>query len=351
MSRINKYNYEAFLLDFAEGQLSTKDNEALLDFLSQHPEYQTEFDVIAQEINLTPFDNLFFERKELLCKDELADKDATLIIAHLEGIASFDESLSFTQAMKGSANLAQEYRIYQNLVFSTIDVIGFDKKETLLQPIAVPLSTWIYRASFGVAAAFLLLLFGYSLLDSSDFSSKMVYKFREIQHDTIAISSDNRLAVIKDKPINKEEVFDSYSAHATEKKGTNNILSTAHAEMQVDSMINDDKLEWIEMPLAQVVDFHHSEFILNEVVQIPTNGSDIQFFEELSFVEALALESGAARVLRNVSLSAFKEIKELREKKNGNDFFEFELGTVHTRIQKPFRNRLKRLRLRENNEF
>lgn len=39
---INKYNYEAFFLDFIEGNLSPENRKELFEFLGKHPEYKSE---------------------------------------------------------------------------------------------------------------------------------------------------------------------------------------------------------------------------------------------------------------------------------------------------------------------
>ena len=44
MNRINLSNYEAWLLDYAEGNLSAEDTAELLLFMEQHHELQVDLD-------------------------------------------------------------------------------------------------------------------------------------------------------------------------------------------------------------------------------------------------------------------------------------------------------------------
>jgi hypothetical protein len=48
MNRINFSNYEAWLLDYAEGNLSAEDTAELLLFMEQHPELQTDVDNLME---------------------------------------------------------------------------------------------------------------------------------------------------------------------------------------------------------------------------------------------------------------------------------------------------------------
>ena len=47
MSRINHNNYEAFMLDMAEGVITPADREELLLFLAQNPHLEQDLDGIA----------------------------------------------------------------------------------------------------------------------------------------------------------------------------------------------------------------------------------------------------------------------------------------------------------------
>ena len=58
MERISIFNYEAFYLDYLEGNLSQEDNALFLAFLSQHPELKMDEEEIdfllpIEEVSLT----------------------------------------------------------------------------------------------------------------------------------------------------------------------------------------------------------------------------------------------------------------------------------------------------------
>ncbi len=350
MSKINKYNYEAFLLDFAEGQLSAQDTEALFDFLAQHPEYQSDFDVFTQDIKLTSDDVFVFNKKELLNKDEDADAESDLIIAHLEGLASANDSLALTNAMVGNFRLAQEYSIYQKLIFNASDEIGFAKKETLVKPIMVPLRTWIYRMSYSAAAAILLFLFVNLYFDSSQKNIEMVYRPKAIQKDSNVPNKEPFSLNDDVNPMDESE----HIAYANDNNPISKSLPISTSlpidvvDNQTASNFNHDAFEWLELPLSSNVDLGQTTVDLVDLADARTNDFQNQYDDKLSFVDALALESGAVRAIRNLSMNAAKELQKRQQKESEKEFYEFDLGKVHTRIQKPFRKRLRKLRYKKN---
>jgi hypothetical protein len=73
MNRINFINYEAWLLDYAEGNLSIEDIAELLLFLEQHPELQMDVDNLM-EFTLPSDEIISADFKHQLHKDEAAIK-------------------------------------------------------------------------------------------------------------------------------------------------------------------------------------------------------------------------------------------------------------------------------------
>ena len=64
MSLINKNNYEAFFLDYYEGNLTTEQVAELLLFIEQHPEHKEEFESF-ENISLVPEKNSFSVKSSL----------------------------------------------------------------------------------------------------------------------------------------------------------------------------------------------------------------------------------------------------------------------------------------------
>lgn len=89
MKRIDLTNYEAWLLDYAEGTLSAEDTAELLLFMEQHPELQMEVDDLM-EFTLPAEEIIPAEFKQHLHKDEADVKER---FEHL-CVAFYDKSIS-----------------------------------------------------------------------------------------------------------------------------------------------------------------------------------------------------------------------------------------------------------------
>ena len=69
--KISIQNYEAFVLDFLEGNLSEQKQAEMLLFLEQNPHLQTEIDDLLDEnLVLTADETIVFEDKSILKKQE-----------------------------------------------------------------------------------------------------------------------------------------------------------------------------------------------------------------------------------------------------------------------------------------
>ena len=62
MKDININNYEAYLLDLAEGELSPADEKLLMLFLEKHPELKAEHELFELE-KISADKNVIFENK------------------------------------------------------------------------------------------------------------------------------------------------------------------------------------------------------------------------------------------------------------------------------------------------
>jgi ribosomal protein S16 len=158
MSKINLHNYEAYLLDFQEGNLSKEKTAELERFLMEHPELEEE--LIAFDIPvLTPKAHRFDE-KELMKRDlgkaDIKPSNAThFMIAASEGILSEADHLAFSDYLSRYPEAEAEYVLYRRLHLKADLRITFPDKQKLKQ--GKGLVRRLYPAL--AAAAGLLLLF------------------------------------------------------------------------------------------------------------------------------------------------------------------------------------------------
>ena len=158
MSKINQYNYEAVLLDFAEGKLSSAETDELLNFLAVHPEYNEDLDTALEIIKLDEESELKFSRKNELFRSDTQEITQNLIIAHLEGVACREEMMELESLRVSNPLIEKEIAVYSRLTLQPDEQILFSQKESLLQTTTVSFSAWFYRITLAAAAVLLLFL-------------------------------------------------------------------------------------------------------------------------------------------------------------------------------------------------
>lgn len=127
--KINKDNYEAYLLDIAEGTCSPEDEALLRQFIQDHPELNIELDFDLPRMNP---DRKAFEDKLTINRStanpELSIQE--LIIAVLEGDASKEEQIELIELCQKSSLVAIEKAHLERCYLHT-EAVQFAPKETL----------------------------------------------------------------------------------------------------------------------------------------------------------------------------------------------------------------------------
>lgn len=153
MSRINIDNYEAFLLDLAEGTLLPADEQELMRFLAQHPELDIDLDGIAYAT--LEDDGISFNNKESLKHDATALRFEELAVKKLEeGLNSIEEK-ELAAIVATSPVFKKELYAYSHTVLIEDKSIVFEGKGSLKQGAVIrPL---VYYSSAAAAAVALLI--------------------------------------------------------------------------------------------------------------------------------------------------------------------------------------------------
>lgn len=127
--KINKDNYEAYLLDLYEGTCSAEDEALLRQFIQDHPELNIELDFDLPRMNpdLKAFeDKLTINRST--ANPELSIQE--LIIAVLEGDASKEEQIELIELCQKSSLVAKE-KAHLERCYLHANAVQFAPKETL----------------------------------------------------------------------------------------------------------------------------------------------------------------------------------------------------------------------------
>lgn len=122
MNSINLENYEAFLLDYAEGNLSAELSAELMLFLAQHPELSVDLEGLS-EFRLSADDHPEASNFSHLKKSELGLSEALdkLLFARMEGAADAAIEAEIARILKLEPKLERHYRAFMQTRLS-VDV-------------------------------------------------------------------------------------------------------------------------------------------------------------------------------------------------------------------------------------
>lgn len=163
--QINRNNYGAFFLDYAENTLDEAGRQNLARFLEQNPDLQDEF-FEFENIGLEPDTNIVFDQKSKLKHLEIFDfgpinqeNYETWIIAFLEGDLSKKELLVFEAFRAKNVLIEKEIASFKLTFLKSKTSIVFPDKELIKRNIEISFKRKIIWYSASVAAV-LMIAFG-----------------------------------------------------------------------------------------------------------------------------------------------------------------------------------------------
>jgi len=151
MSNINRHNYEAFLLDYLEQNLSPNMVAELMVFLEQHPDLKQELDELQAFEVLEPT-SLPFDNKSMLKKDALDN----LMIAEIEGINTPLESKTLKQILKADKIAKNDFQLFKQTKLKSKKVIFKDNPSLKKEAAIIPLK-WFKHAAAAVIVMTILI--------------------------------------------------------------------------------------------------------------------------------------------------------------------------------------------------
>lgn len=180
MEYINISNYEAYLLEFSEGNLSKKEEANLFAFLEENPE-------INVDLNDLSLPKLSSKHKPHIDKSKLYKTISTEdIIAYHEDLLSKSEIKDVDEAIKESTQLQTEFDLVKKLKLIPSE-ITFENKATLKKSLVIPFTKKAFT-TVGSIAAVLLLYFSltqenkqYSRIDPSQ---NNIATITQVEEDT-----------------------------------------------------------------------------------------------------------------------------------------------------------------------
>jgi hypothetical protein len=134
MTNINRQNYEAFFLDYLEGNLSPSQKEELIDFIEKNPDLKKELNE-WEDIQLTPSEEIKFSGKQDLKKKQSIFPDESPFeeqcIAKIEGDLGKHEERLFNHEIKTDINKHKTYSLYKQTKLLPDHSITYPHKSSL----------------------------------------------------------------------------------------------------------------------------------------------------------------------------------------------------------------------------
>lgn len=127
---INKNNYEAYFLDYHEGNLTPVQVADLLFFVEQHPELKEEFENF-ENFSLEDFSSIEFENKSSLKKEITLDNKEEYFIRAVENELNPSEIALLNNFLKQHPQFLVDLELFQKTKFSLDTSIVFEHKNGL----------------------------------------------------------------------------------------------------------------------------------------------------------------------------------------------------------------------------
>ncbi len=225
MEKLNKHNYEAYFLDFIEGNLNESQVRELKKFIDANPELEEELNDF-EEFTLKP-ENIIYDHKEELIKNAQAkhfeiNNFEYLCVADIEKDITEDEKNSLIKKVERDKGRSKDLNLFKKTKLSPdLSIIYPIKKQLIRRYIPVG-----FKLGYSVAAAVIALVFVLNL-------NGLLYKV--VDQNGILLVSGSRTH--KHKPIQKSNTSENtykqeslLSHNQTIKQTTNNDLAFVDKE-------------------------------------------------------------------------------------------------------------------------
>jgi len=179
---INRHNYEAFLVDYLDGELQSSLVGELLLFLEQNPDIKNEYEgmedaVLVSETYAYPYKSDL--KKKSFSKNGIDNELDYLFIASIEGVITDDEKVRLDSELNKNQGGKAELNLYKKTIIQPSQAITLSNKSRLKRATIIPLRYSTLRRTFGIAASIGLLIGIYTIgkmmvnVDHIDIPSKI----------------------------------------------------------------------------------------------------------------------------------------------------------------------------------
>lgn len=338
MGQINIHNYEAYLLDFSEGNLMEELQMELELFLIQHPE----LDINLSELELVSLneETILFENKQHLKKSNTDLVSEAQFVAYIEDQLSENEKQQIEKSCAVNAQLAKELALFQKTIAVTDTTIIYPNKSELKRK---PKVIWFdFSVAQYAAAACILFLIGLFVfwpktetLNNSNLASNSKSKNQQdfiIKHQPeVATLQNQQQTIVKNS--NQKTIRPSYSVSnqsnnvlLAEKESVNNTVPNVATKQ--DSMANKTIIQ------SPITNSSESLIALNNptikkqnnvIVQVITE-SDEDLVGVVPEKKKKGIWAAASRALKNLNHAGVKSVNGNEDDVKGEASYALTLG-------------------------
>ena len=210
--KINRDNYEAFFIDYLEGNLDESVVNDFIEFIQQNPDLKQEMELLGS-VSL-PVEEFEFEKKEKLYREKYDSKEEFnwAVIAEMEEDLAKEEQAAFEDYLSRHPERQKEADLFRKTKLEADESVTFRKKKQLYRrSTAKTILLWASR----VAAVLLLAIAAYTLIDHSFEPTGSQLAVTENEPES---SAEKPAPELTDEPLAESEVLKNVPDKKSEKK-------------------------------------------------------------------------------------------------------------------------------------
>jgi hypothetical protein len=278
MKRINRHNYEAFLLDYSEGVLPAEEVAELLLFV------ETNADL---EIDLSDFDLPYltssieiFNKKEALKEIPRIEE---LVIGYTEKVLNEDEIVELASLEKNNASVTTFKKAYEGTILP-LEKITFPNKNKLKRTRIVPMY-WVGALAAAIFIGMIVML-DFGTKEKGNYATgTVIERVDKVQLEPFPVTNDLVENIVDTVQIEKVRKQLSYTpiedkSLAVQKDPKVKIIELDTIVKKTDIIVP-DKLEVIPLDIVQIkkdsvkdIPFEHKKDAENDVAMVSSPNAD-----------------------------------------------------------------------------
>ncbi|MBW6482223.1 MAG: hypothetical protein K0B10_04095 [Vicingaceae bacterium] len=288
MNTINIHNYEAYLLDYLENNLSDNQQIELLVFLENHPELNIDLNDLSNN-TLVCDDSIVFEDKNKLKQIAIEN----LMIAEMEGVNSEKNQQELKLFLDEQPALQKDFDLYKKTILIPSKIIFSDKESLRKEKPTRLIYWWMSSAAAIILALFILKIFSTSEINNTEQLVEAVVK-DSIPNKTTEISPSNS----------------AYESNQTTEVATTTLTNEKKEKQQINPQEKKSFVVAKELPLEEmllkndtaIIDSTNKKFIIIE-----------PYLEEYNLENLITIEP--------IDQETLTEIKQVKPTKNEASLF------------------------------